>query len=66
MPELALFADHIIAQLNEFPIDSLKTIEDALASANTESSGKLNLTMSIELANLDAYNKALAEILSTQ
>ncbi len=66
MPELALFADQLITQLNNFPVDCLKRIEDTLASANTEEKLELKLTMTIELANLDAFNKALSEILSAQ
>lgn len=66
MPELALFADQIITQLNVFPVDSLMKIEAALASANTEARQELKLTMTIELANLDAYTKAFEKIVSNQ
>lgn len=64
--ELALFADQLITQLNNFPVDCLKKIEDTLNSANTEEKQELKLTMTIELANLDAFNKALSQILSAQ
>lgn len=64
MPELALFADQIITELHVFPIDSLTKIETALASPNTEAKQEVKLTMTIELANLDAYTKAFEEIVS--
>lgn len=66
MPELALFADQLISQLNTFPVDCLKKIEEALVSASPEEKQVLNLTMTIELSNLDAFNKALSEIVSAQ
>lgn len=65
MPELALFADQIIKQLNEFPIESLGKIKDALGSSNSETRQELKLSMTIELANLDAYERAFEEVLSS-
>lgn len=66
MSELALFADQIITQLNTFPVDCLKKIEEALASTSPEEKQVLSLTMTIELSNLDAFNKALSEIITAQ
>ncbi|HML77812.1 DUF4062 domain-containing protein [Geobacter sulfurreducens] len=64
MSELALFADQIITQLRTFPIECLRKIEEALTCTNDGERQELRLTMTIELANLDAFNKALSEILS--
>lgn len=66
MPELALFADQLITQLNSFPVDCLKKIEEVLAYTSREEKIELKLTMTIELSNIDAFNKALSEITSTQ
>lgn len=63
MPELALFADRIITELNVFPNDSLRKIEEALTS---ETEQTMHLSLSIELANVDSFNMALNDILSHQ
>jgi len=52
--------------LKTFPVDCQKKIEEALASTSPEEKQVLNLTMIIELSNLDAFNKALSEIISAQ
>lgn len=62
--ELALFADQLIAQLRTFPLECLSKIEEALARANDSERQELQLTMTIELANLDAFNQALSKIVS--
>jgi hypothetical protein len=59
IPELSLMADQIITQISSFPVESLRAIEAALASAPTDEAQRLKLTMVIELANIDAYEEAL-------
>ena len=62
--ELALFADKIVEQLYIFPKDSLRKIDEGLTLVNSDGKQELKLTMTFELANLDAYNKAIQNIIS--
>lgn len=66
MSELALFADQLITQLRTFPIEGLRKIEEALSCVNNGEKQELRLAMTIELANLYAFNQALSKIISEQ
>jgi hypothetical protein len=60
-PELALFGDHLINQLQEFPREGLRKVEEALTLATPESPQKLEMTMKLELSNEKAFYEALQQ-----
>lgn len=60
--EMALFAHNIIGQLEEFPKECLEKVERASANATGERPQTITMTMHLELSNLDAFNKQLADV----
>lgn len=61
-PQLALFADDLISQLQDFPRETLSAIDDSIATAEaTGEKRTVRFEMKIQLSNLDAFNKALED-----
>lgn len=58
--ELALFVDDLVDQFQRFPIDSLGKVDRALA--NPEEPGKVVLTMTFQISNLERFQKELETI----
>ena len=61
-PELALFADDIITQFQEFPRESMGKIEEALTLATPENLQRLVMTMEFKLSNEEAFFEALQKV----
>ncbi|MGQ0554528.1 MAG: DUF4062 domain-containing protein [Nitrospiraceae bacterium] len=60
--ELSLSADDLIRQLQNFPIDALKQIEEAIDRAPSDGQQTLQMTMSLKLSNHESFNEKLAEL----
>jgi len=58
MPELALFADDLITQLQSFPREALQRLEDAVRGK----SGEVKMTMNITLSNQEAFYRAFDQV----
>ena len=61
-PDVALFADDLITQLQVFPKDGLRKIEEALKIETPERPLELNMSMVLKLSNEEAFYKALSEV----
>ncbi|NKE71553.1 DUF4062 domain-containing protein [Candidatus Manganitrophus noduliformans] len=58
--ELSLFVDNLIGQFQTFPRESLSKVEASLSLAESGQTQQVELTMVFTLANLEAFQTALA------
>ena len=60
--ELALFADDLIGQLQGFPRNALKEIEEALDRGARDGQQVVQMKMSLKLSNSEVFNEKLADL----
>ena len=56
--QLALFVDDLITQFEAFPVDALRTVENALV-ASADGTQVVQMTLVFRLSNLEGYRREL-------